>query len=129
MTRTERLLVCVNMLVIGFLLVGALREGGVLRVPIDKWRRDRAVRRSIAREWNEMVTAGGRLDTGTSTVTLVEFSDYQCPFCRRAHLSLDSLLRDGERIAIVYRHFPLDIHQAASGAAKASICAEAQGRF
>jgi protein-disulfide isomerase len=64
-------------------------------------------------------------------VTIVEFSDYHCPFCRRAQAVLERLrARYGDRLRLVYRDFPLDAtHGEARRAAEAARCAGEQGRF
>lgn len=63
-------------------------------------------------------------------VTIVEFSDYQCPYCQRTEITLHQLdqLFPG-KLRFVYRHFPLDFHQNARPAALAAVCAEHQARF
>ena len=64
-------------------------------------------------------------------VTIIEFSDFQCPFCLRAHSTVQSLLAkyDG-RVKLAYRDFPLrEIHPQAQLAAEASRCAAEQGKF
>jgi protein-disulfide isomerase len=64
-------------------------------------------------------------------VKLVEFSDFQCPFCASLKPALARILEKyPAEVAIVYRHFPLQrIHPHAFEAARASECASAQGRF
>jgi len=63
-------------------------------------------------------------------VTLVEFGDFQCPYCGRAQGTLDELLRIyGADIRIAFFHYPLPFHQNAMAAALAAIAAEEQGKF
>ena len=64
-------------------------------------------------------------------VTMVEFVDFECPFCGRyARDTLPRLRREyGDRIRYVSRQFPLDIHPDAAGAARAAECAHEQGRY
>lgn len=59
-------------------------------------------------------------------VTIVEFSDFQCPYCRRVNPTLDQLLESRSDINLVYLHFPLGNHPWARPAAVASICAARQ---
>ncbi|MBI4463261.1 MAG: thioredoxin domain-containing protein [Acidobacteria bacterium] len=64
-------------------------------------------------------------------ITIVEFSDYQCPFCERAYPVIKDLLAkyDGQ-VKLSYRDFPLrEIHSQAQAAAEASRCAGEQGKF
>ncbi len=64
-------------------------------------------------------------------VTIVEFSDFECPFCRRAEPVIKQIQEEyGDQVRLVYRQFPLnDIHPRAQKAAEASLCADEQGRF
>ena len=64
-------------------------------------------------------------------VTLVEYGDYECPFCARAHpVVQEALARAGGRLRFVFRHFPLDsVHPNARLAAEAAEAAAAQGMF
>jgi len=63
-------------------------------------------------------------------VTIVSFSDYQCPYCHRAQTTVEELLEmyDG-KVRLVHRDFPLDIHAGAIPAARAARCAGEQDRF
>src|SRR5205814_5703214 len=67
----------------------------------------------------------------TATVTLVEYGDFECPHCGRAHPILTELLdRIGNQIRFVFRHFPLSqMHPHAQMAAEASEAAAAQQKF
>jgi protein-disulfide isomerase len=63
-------------------------------------------------------------------VEVIEFSDFQCPFCMRANPTVEQVLKTyGDKIKFVYRHYPLPNHPNARPAAEASACAEVQGKF
>lgn len=62
-------------------------------------------------------------------VTVVEYSDFQCPFCKRAYPTVKQLLSEyGDRIKFYYKHFPLSFHQNAQKAGEAYECALEQGK-
>jgi protein-disulfide isomerase len=64
-------------------------------------------------------------------VTIMTFSDYQCPYCIRSEPVLAEVLsRYPDQVRVVHRHFPLDsIHPFARPAAEAAMCADEQGKF
>ncbi len=64
-------------------------------------------------------------------ITIVEFSDFQCPFCARAVPTIQRLKKEfgPEKIKIVFRHMPLPNHPRAFPASMAAQCAEDQGKF
>lgn len=64
-------------------------------------------------------------------ITIVEFSDFQCPFCSRFHDTMLQVIENYPKdVKWVYKHFPLDsIHPYAREAAEASECAGEQGKF
>src|SRR4029078_9380855 len=65
-----------------------------------------------------------------SPVTIVEFSDFQCPFCSRAASVVTQLKgKYGDKVHFVFRQFPLSFHKQAHLAAEASLAAHAQGKF
>lgn len=67
-----------------------------------------------------------------AVVTLVEYSDLQCPYCARFHPVMEQLMADpaySGKLRWVFRHFPLSFHPNAVPAALASECASEQGKF
>jgi len=74
------------------------------------------------------------LGNPNAKVTIVEFSDFQCPFCRQFFVDTFSQLKqkyiDTGKVRLIYRNFPLtQIHPAAQPAALAGECANDQGKF
>jgi protein-disulfide isomerase len=65
-----------------------------------------------------------------AAVTIVEFSDFQCPFCARAAPLIDDVLKKYPKgVRFVYKQFPLPMHPVARPAAHWSMAAQAQGKF
>ena len=63
-------------------------------------------------------------------VTIVEFSDFQCPFCVRARPTVNRVREVyGDRVRFAFRHYPLDFHPQAQKAGEAAACAGEQDRF
>ena len=63
-------------------------------------------------------------------VTIVEFSDFQCPFCQRVNPTLEKIRQTyGDRVKIVFKDFPLPNHPQAPKAAEAARCAADQNKF
>jgi len=62
-------------------------------------------------------------------ITIVEFSDFECPFCSRFYPTMQKIIKEYDgQVRWVYKHFPLaSIHKQAQGAAEASECATEQG--
>lgn len=68
--------------------------------------------------------------TGEGDVTVVEYSDFQCPYCQKFHPTMQQMLQDyNGKVRLAYKHFPLNIHENAQSAAEASECAAEQGKF
>ncbi len=69
-------------------------------------------------------------DLNKALVTMVLFSDFQCPFCSRLNPTLDKVLETyGDKVALVFKQNPLPFHKNAQGAAEAALCAHRQGKF
>ncbi len=78
------------------------------------------------------IEAGGGASTGPAgaAVTIVEFSDFQCPACGHAFPTVKRLMEKYQgKVRIVFRDYPLPIHPQAPKAAEAARCAADQGRF
>ena len=66
----------------------------------------------------------------TAAVTIVEFSDFECPFCKTVQLTLKQLIQEyGDNIRLEFRNLPLEGHRNAMPAALAGYCAGEQDRF
>ncbi len=68
---------------------------------------------------------------GKGKILVIEFSDFQCPFCAKARTELNKFVEKyPDRVTLVYKHFPLtQIHDQAMNAAYASWAAQQQGKF
>jgi len=78
------------------------------------------------------VGTGGRPEKGPkdAAVTMIVFSDYECPYCRKAEEAVEQVLKTYEgKIKYVFRDYPLPFHQKARPAAVAANCANAQGKY
>ncbi|MBF0584619.1 MAG: thioredoxin domain-containing protein [Magnetococcales bacterium] len=63
-------------------------------------------------------------------VTIVEFSDFECPYCRRAQETLKAVEKAyGDKVRFVFRHYPLPFHEQAPKASEAAQCAADQDKF
>lgn len=80
--------------------------------------------------WERLAADGHRIGPWEAAVTILEWGDYECPFCRRLDPGIRAVLREHPRsVALVYRHFPMSYHEHAYRAARLAECAAALGRF
>lgn len=78
------------------------------------------------------VGTGGRPIKGpeNAPITIISFSDYECPFCHRAEETVAEVLKAyGDKVRFVHRDFPLAFHANAHAAAQSAHCAHEQGKF
>ncbi len=65
-----------------------------------------------------------------ATVTIVQFAEYQCPYCGKANATMDKIMKDYDgKVRMVFRDFPLSFHDRAIPAAIAANCADKQGKY
>ena len=89
-----------------------------------------AGRRLSPNDVADVATGGHLVGPANARLKIIEFSDFQCPACRRLQLTLRELrARHPETVAVIYRHYPLAGHSVAVPAAIASECAAEQNRF
>lgn len=101
-----------------------VREAFIVPTP------DGTVTPKTVSDWRTYGQAGERLGPANAAVTIVVFSDFQCPFCREAAKDLDAVEAAHPRdVAVVFRHFPLGMHPYARAAARAAQCAAHQHAF
>ena len=68
--------------------------------------------------------------SATAPVVVVEYADYECPYCQQIQPVLDKLLTDYQgKVSFAFKDFPLPMHTNAQKAAEAAHCADAQGKY
>jgi protein-disulfide isomerase len=98
---------------------------------MDRLRKDQPVK-ILLEPKRVVVDSGGHPALGAkdAPVTIVEFTDFQCPFCKASEATLKQLRgKYGDKIRLVHMDFPLPFHAHALDAAKAARCANDQGKF
>ncbi len=102
-----------------------------IRTRLAAWRAQARLSVLVEEHWQALAATSARMDmVGTSTAMIIEFGDYECPFCRDSDAHLEAVMESHPDVTIGFRHYPLTvIHPKAEGAARAAICAEEQGRF
>jgi protein-disulfide isomerase len=110
----------------------------VILESVEKYQREQQQQQSAAREKivsqitsNPGAIVGKSPKRGTGKVVLVEFSDFQCPYCAKAHDSVEQFVnKRSADVTLVYKHLPLtQIHNEAMPAAQAAWAAQQQNKF
>jgi hypothetical protein len=108
------------------------RRADALRRLLGGLRREATVTNYLLEGAAADLAAGPAPSLGSTgaQVTIVEFCDFECPFCRKARpIIRHALAKWGPNARLIFRHFPLPRRPHAFEAAKAAVCAEQQGRF
>lgn len=98
---------------------------------VDGLRKDAEIEIALEAPRVDVAAVGPAKGPEDAPITIVEFSDFNCPFCQRVNPTLAELERRyPEQVRIVFRHYPLaQLHPRARAIAEASVCADEQGRF
>jgi protein-disulfide isomerase len=87
-------------------------------------------RPTFVEDWKSLLKHASIRGQPGAAVTVVEFIDFQCPFCRLYQKTLEELTQaNSGTVALAFMHYPLPPHPFARAAALASECSGAQGRF
>lgn len=80
--------------------------------------------------WKSLAQHGVWTGRSGAPLTIVEFADFECPYCKRFHKAVAQLeaSRPGS-VSLSFVHFPIETHRFARPAARAAECADKQGRF
>lgn len=82
-------------------------------------------------QWRDYAAGGHRIGAESAEVTIIEFAEFECPYCKAFALGPLRYVRQqfGQSVSLVFRQFPMPYHRFAYPAARAAECAAAQGRF
>lgn len=81
-------------------------------------------------DWHFLLHHGHHLGSSNAPVKLIEFSDFQCPYCKQMEPILKQILKNyPDKVELIYYNFPLPVHPQSFLAAKAAECATRQHDF
>ncbi|MDJ0762424.1 MAG: thioredoxin domain-containing protein [Myxococcota bacterium] len=101
------------------------------KVVADLKRREEA-NKPLDAEKQKLISQGEASAFGPedAKVTIVEFSDFQCPYCSKAATAAGEIKKKySDKVRFIFRHFPLSFHKQAHLASQAALAANAQGKF
>lgn len=96
----------------------------------DRLRKENKVSVKLSEPRKVVDAKGPSRGPSNAPITVVEFSDFQCPYCGRARDTIEQMMQEyAGKVRLVFREFPLDFHKNAKKAAEAALCANDQGKF
>jgi protein-disulfide isomerase len=115
---------------IGQAIIGDQRRVQLQRV-VQEMRKEANLKIDLPQPRVEVAAEGPSRGPKDAPVTIVEFSDFECPYCGAAHDTVEQVMSTyAGKVRLVYRQFPLtNIHPHAAKAAEAALCAADQGKF
>lgn len=122
---TQRALDLLTLLILASAMALAWQPGSAIRRRADAWVTLRRIDGALASAWTELTSVATPLGPAAAAPAVIEFSDYECTFCRAAAPSVDSATKAGLAIAVV--HSPSPARPSARLAALLALCAEEQG--
>jgi protein-disulfide isomerase len=116
-------------------VLGAMQEAtakiaAAPSAPAGQQRPSRPARPDPNKKYEVAIGASHAKGPASAPIKIVEWSDFQCPFCRRATPTLDQIQKEyGDKVQIVFKHMPLSMHTKARPAHAAAEAAGLQGKF
>jgi protein-disulfide isomerase len=108
-----------------------LRKSKARAAYVKTLREKASLRVTLQPPYSEVNTAGAQFEgSKDAPIQLVEFADYECPYCQKVSPLLHQLKQEyGDRLVVVYKEFPLPMHKHAEKASEAARCAGDQGKY
>ena len=97
---------------------------------VDRLKKELNVEVNLKPPRVEVAAEGPSKGPSSAPVTIVEFSDFECPYCSKAEETVKQVMKNYDgKVRLVYRDFPLPFHPHAAKAAEAAQCAADQGKY
>jgi protein-disulfide isomerase len=107
----------------GLVVRREVRDLPMSRAPVEQ-------KPTLIAHWRDDFKEGVRIGGAAAPVQLIEFADFECPYCASFHKDAKLLrARYPTQVALTFVHFPLAMHRFAEPAARVAECADDQGRF
>ncbi len=101
-----------------------LSPSGPIGSRISGWRTARDAAKQVRGSWPAMDSIAQRIHGRERAISIFEFSDYECPYCRANHEAIEEWAAGRPDRGVGLVHMPLSFHPAAEGAARAALCAD-----